>query len=81
MRNSPASGTRASNAWWPPIIRKLRKFVTMKTAKTSSGNAVESSGTSQVSISHMNSSPPTSGKVANAARLAMSSGSRLRART
>ena len=49
----------------------------MKTPNTSSGNAADLTSGS----AHWISSPPTSGKVANAARLASSSGSGLRART
>ena len=73
------SGTRSWKLWSPAIIRKFRRFVTRKTASTSSDEAGALADRC-AARAHSNSSPPTSGNVANVARFVISRGSGLRAR-
>ena len=77
MRNWFVSVRWLANAWWPAIITKFRRFVSRNTPNTSSGNAAAASSTSAAWMIR----PPTSGNVANVARLASRSEPGLRART
>ena len=80
VRISAASEVLSWKQWSPATIRKLMRFVTRKTASTSSGKPAPSGSIENASVAQRASRPPITGKVANVARFVIRRGNGLRAR-